>query len=139
MGQNVQLPWEQTDSDFTVEPNSVLRLMRIAHARYPIRHNTLSDGDVKVCLSYDIARRWIGSFNQTKLTNYSVESVLDLLNLQTEKGRKCFDLVGAQRLMLALTLKVLLHSKRLDQVQLRKQLFKGILCDDTSLQLQQSN
>ena len=50
VGQNIHLLFERTDFDFTVE--KCLCLMKIAHARFPIRHNTQSDHDVQVCQSY---------------------------------------------------------------------------------------
>ena len=45
----------------TSPSDGVLCLMKITHAsRILIRHSTLSDGDVKVCLSYDCVLWWIG-------------------------------------------------------------------------------
>ena len=40
------------DRHFSSPSDSVLYVMKIAHARFQIRQNTLSDGDVKICLSY---------------------------------------------------------------------------------------
>ena len=63
MGQNVQLPWEQTDFDFTVGQYLVSGENR--SCQIPIRHNTLSDGDVKVC-STTVKIRVCGQTTETR-------------------------------------------------------------------------
>ena len=40
--------------------DNVSCLMGMAQVKIPIRHNILSDGDVKVFLSYNSAWQWIG-------------------------------------------------------------------------------
>ena len=57
MGQNIQLQREQTDFDFIVgqclvfDENSACYIL--------VRHNTLSVGDVKICLSRAVCRKTV--------------------------------------------------------------------------------
>ena len=59
VGQNTQLLWEQIDFNFTVGRCFVSDKNRVYYI--PTRRNTMSDGDVKVCLSYDSACSLIGA------------------------------------------------------------------------------
>ena len=56
VGQSIRLPGKQTDFDFAVGQCLVSYENRAC--QISIRHNTLSNGDVKVCLSYDSVGWW---------------------------------------------------------------------------------
>ena len=86
--ENILLPWEQTCSHFTRGQ----RLVSEENSEIPIRHNTLSDGDVKVCPSYDNVLQWIRIIRRVLRALATGLSLL--LNVETEEYLDFTETVG---------------------------------------------